>query len=351
VAASLNEGDPRKTPTRYLPSLAILLISATAAILLAACSGEAAAGTSVTLYSGRLETLVGPLLNRFAQETGVNIRVRYGDTAELAAAILEEGANSPADVFFAQDAGALGALSQRGLLAALPENILNRVETRYRSPAGLWVGVSGRARVVAYNTQTVRPSDLPDSIFGFTDPAWRGKIGWAPTNASFQAFVTGLRVSQGDEAAKRWLEGIKANNPREYANNIAVVQAVGSGDVQVGFVNHYYLHAIQKDQGQIPVANYHPRDGDVGAMINVAGAGIVASSRNQEGARRLIEYLLTPDAQRYFSAETYEYPLVTGVEPPAGATPLSQIRTPNIDLGNLADLQGTLSLLRQTAVL
>ncbi|MDP2662685.1 MAG: extracellular solute-binding protein, partial [Dehalococcoidia bacterium] len=176
------------------------------------------AGGIITVYSGRTKELVGPLLDRVAKELGVEARVRYGDTAQLAAAILEEGNRTPADVFFAQDAGALGALSKAGLLAKLPVSVLDRVDNRFQSPKGDWVGVSGRARVVAYNTQSLKESDLPESIRGFTDPKWKGLIGWPPTNASFQAFVTAMRVLEGEEKAKEWLKGIQANNPKTYPN-------------------------------------------------------------------------------------------------------------------------------------
>jgi iron(III) transport system substrate-binding protein len=305
----------------------------------------------VTVYSGRQEILVGPLLDTFARESGINMRVRYGDSAELAATILEEGSNSPADVFFAQDAGSLGALAQRDMLATLPDELLNRVGERFRSPAGKWVGTTARARVVAYNTQVLSDAELPDSILGFTDPKWKGRIGWAPPNASFQAFITAFRITHGEEAARGWIEGIKANNPRAYVNNIAALEAVARGEVQVAFVNHYYLHAMQASQGQLPVANYHPRDAGVGAMINVAGTAILNTSPNREGARRFIEFMLGQEAQRHFAEHEYEYPVVAGVPAPSGAPPLSQIRAPNIDLSNLSDLQGTLALMRSTGVL
>lgn len=302
------------------------------------------------MYSGRGESLIGPLIQRFQSDTGITAQVRYGDTAELAAAILEEGRNSPADVFFAQDAGALGAVAQRSIFTPLPNSILDRVELRFRSPKDEWVGVSGRARVVVYN-RSLREQDLPDSILGFTDPGWRGRIGWAPTNGSFQAFVTALRITEGEPAARQWLEGMKANNPKAYANNTAIVNAVAAGEIEVGLVNHYYLHAIQKDQGQIAAKNYHPRDGRAGAMVNVAGVGILATSKNQEGAKQFVEYLLSENSQEYFARETFEYPLVARAPRPSGAAPLEGIRTPNLDLGSLADLDGTLRLLRETGVL
>jgi iron(III) transport system substrate-binding protein len=336
--------------------LPALILSTVVALTLvsAACqsrTGASSAPATLTIYSGRIESLVDPLLQQFARDTGTDIRVRYGDTAELAAAILEEGAGSPADVFFAQDAGALGAVASRNLLTKLPDSILNKVDQRYRSPQGTWVGVSGRARVVVYNPQRVQESQLPDSLLGFTEPAWRNRLGWAPTNGSFQAFVTALRHTEGDDGARRWLEGIKANGTKSYSNNISIVQAVAAGEIDAGFVNHYYLYALQKDQGQINARNYHPRDGKVGAMINVAGAGILASSKNQEPARRFVEYMLSERAQKHFTEQTFEYPLVAGIAPPQGAPPIGEIKTPSIDLGSLGDLDVTLRLLRETGAL
>ena len=273
--------------------------------------------------------------------------MRYGDTAELAATILEEGDRSPADVYLAQDAGALGALAAAGRLAPLPDEILQRVDARFRDPDGRWVGLSGRARVVVYHTLTLEPEDLPDSIYGFTDPAWRGRIGWAPTNGSFQAFVTALRLTDGEEAARDWLEGIQANEPRVYANNTAIVQAVGAGEIEVGLVNHYYLYRFLAEEGEdFPARNYTPRAGGAGAMMNVAGAGVLGTSTRREAAEAFLRYMLSEDAQRHLSEETFEYPLASGVAPHPLVTPLEELAVPDIDLGSLADLEETLRLLQ-----
>lgn len=315
-------------------------------------TAPAKAGGVITVYSGRSKELVGPLLDRVAKDIGVEVRVRYGDTAQLAAAILEEGKRSPADVFFAQDAGALGALAKAGMLMKLPDGTLNKVDKRFRSPKGDWVGVSGRARVVAYNTQSLKETDLPESISGFTDPKWKGRIGWPPTNASFQAFVTAMRVLQGEDKAREWLKGIQANNPKKYGNNTAALQAVASGEVQVAFINHYYLFGQLKEKGDSFAArNYYPKKGDVGALMNVAGAGILSTAKDQKTAEAFVEYLLSDGAQRYFAEQTFEYPMVQRIPADPRVPPLSQIETPNIDLSNLDDLDGTLKLMRELGVL
>jgi iron(III) transport system substrate-binding protein len=311
-----------------------------------------AQGTTVTVYSGRTRELVAPILEQFTRMTGIAVQVRYGATAEMAATIMEEGANSPADVYLAQDAGALGALAFAGRLRRLPDAVLQRVEPRFRSGDGVWVGISGRARVVVYNTRNVAVRDLPSSIADFTNPRWRGRIGWAPTNGSFQAHVTAMRLVWGDERTRQWLLGIKANAPRVYRDNTAIVAAVGSGEIDVGFVNHYYLFQFLRERGSaFPARNYFFPGPDIGNLINVAGAGIVNTSRNAAAAQRLIEFLLSPDAQRYFANQTFEYPLVSGIPANPQLPPLSQIRTPNVDLNHLQALEGTLKLLQEVGIL
>lgn len=312
---------------------------------------SAGQGGTLTVYSGRTEDLVGPLIEQFEKDTGIEVQVKYGDTAELAAALLEEGDASPADVFFAQDAGALGAVRKAGLFAPLSEAILSRVDERFRADDGSWIGVSGRARVVVYNPELVKEEDLPETIFGFTDPKWKGKIGWAPTNGSFQAFVTALRVLEGEERAREWLEGIQANEPKVYPKNTAIVEAVANGEVEVGFVNHYYLLRLLKEKGDLKAKNYYFNNSDPGALINVAGVGMLKSSDNKELAEQFIAYLVSEKAQQYFSSETFEHPLVEGVKADPRLPGLSEVQTPKIDLSDLEDLDGTLQLLQDAGVL
>lgn len=318
-------------------------------------SGAVACGTGgedvLTVYSGRSKELVDPLLQRFAEETGVDIEIRYGQTAELAATILEEGDNSPADVFYAQDAGALGALAKDDRLAPLPDSVLESVAAPFRSPEGVWIGTSGRARTLVYNPDLVDASELPDSVLDLTDPEWEGRIAWAPPNGSFQAFVTGLRVLDGDERARDWLEGIIANDPEEFPANIPIVDAVGEGEIEVGLVNHYYTPRLTTEDPDLVVRNYFFPGGDPGGLINVAGAGILDSADDPDLAVEFVEFLLTESSQEYFATETFEYPLIEGVDPHESLPPLASLEPPEIDLSDLDDLRGTLEMLREVGAL
>ena len=307
----------------------------------------------LTIYSGRSESLVDPILNTFNEESGIDIRVKYAGSASIASTILEEGENTPADVVFLQDPGSLGTLAEAGLLRELPDQLLSKVAPGFRSSAGQWVGTSGRARSVVYNTAAIDPAkDLPPSIRDFTSPEWRDRIGWAPLNSSFQAFVTAFRLKWGEDAARTWLEGIHANGARAYPNNTTTVAAVGRGEVDVGFVNHYYLQRFLEEEGPgFGARNHFLGRGDPGALVLVAGVGIIRNTDNPKGAERFVEFLLSDVAQEYFSETTKEYPLIAGVEPKGGLPPLSSLEPPDVDLGDLTDLQGTLALLREVDII
>ncbi|NJD64437.1 MAG: iron ABC transporter substrate-binding protein [Chloroflexi bacterium] len=307
---------------------------------------------SITIYSGRGESLVKPLFEQFTKDTGIAVKVKYGDTAELAALIAEEGSKSPADVFFAQDAGALGALKATGAFEELPASITNLVPVTYRADDNSWVGVSGRARVIVYNPDLVTAEKLPNSVRDLTSATWKGKVGWAPTNASFQAFVTGLRQLEGEDGAKAWLEGMVENDVKTYKDNKAIVSAVAAGEIQLGLVNHYYLYGFLKDQGEgFKARNHYTAAGDPGSLVNLAGVGILKSAPNEVAARAFVQYLLGEAAQKYFSEQTFEYPIADGVAADSRLKPLSELQPPDLDLSDLQDLQGTLSLLRSTGVL
>ncbi|MER7003803.1 iron ABC transporter substrate-binding protein [Dactylosporangium sp. NPDC000555] len=322
---------------------------------LSACGGaEKAANVAgdkkITVYSGRSETLVKPLLEKFQRQSGITVQVRYGTSAQMAAQLAEEGGRSPADVFFSQDAGALGAVAKGGNLAALPAEVLSKVPEVYRSRSELWVGVTGRSRVLVYNTDLVPAAELPKSVFELTGPAWKGKIGVAPTNGSFQAFVTALRVQHGDAKAKELLTQLKANEPETRDGNVQIVADVNAGKLAAGLVNHYYVYEVAKEQGTTPdklkaQLHFFP-DGDVGALVNVAGVGVLKRSATDPDTRAFVDYLLGTEGQTYFAEQTFEYPLVAGVSAPAGLPALGTLPAPRIDLNDLDTLDATIALIK-----
>ena len=284
------------------------------AVVLAA-AGPATAGDdggTVVIYSGRTENLVQPILDRFSEETGIDVEVRYGNTSDLALLIEEEGDQAPADVFLSQSPGAVGYLDQRGLLGTLDDAAVDRVPEQFHADDGSWVGLSGRQRVLAFNPQIVPEEELPSSVLDLTGEEWSGRIGIAPSNASFQDFVSAMRVELGDEATTEWLEGIAANDPVTFANNSAIVAAIGRGEIDVGLVNHYYVFQALAEDPDFPGRNHNFAPDDIGSLVIVTAASVLAGADHADEADALVEFLLSEEAQRYFSDETFEYPLASG---------------------------------------
>jgi iron(III) transport system substrate-binding protein len=337
--------------------LSLGLVLALLAVAGAACGSSEEPGSGgdpetpgITVYSGRIPPLIGPAIDIYEEKVDRDVEVRFGDSATLAAQLAEEGENSPADVFFSQDAGSLGAVDAEGLLEPLPRDILDRVPARFRAEDGDWVGVSARSRVIAYGPDVER-DELPDSPLELTDPEWEGRVGWAPTNASLQGYVTALREVEGEEVAREWLEGMVANDTQAYESNVPVRDAIAAGEIDVGLINHYYVaEAIEENGPDYPVEVHFPPD-DLGSLVNTTGVGVLASTDDRDDALGFVRFLLGPEAQRYFAESSKEYPLIEGVKPDRSLRPLAQIPSPRVDLSDLSDLEGTLELMRDTGAL
>lgn len=356
----------------------LIAVAASAALLLAACgggdssSGDSTTGTDdatntptqsddaatesgddvVTIYSGRNENLVGPLLEKLEEATGTTVEIRYGDSAELAAQLLEEGDRTDADLFFSQDAGALGALAQEGLLADLDESLTGAVLDGYADENGQWVATSARARVIAFDPDQAPEVEQMTSIDDILDPKYRGQVGIAPTNASFQSFVTALRVDKGEDGAREWLTELQANEPQIFEKNGQILDAVDGGEIALGLINHYYWYEKADEVGADTInAQIHfLGTDDPGALINVAGAGILSASDSADAAAKVIEFFLSPEGQEYFTMETSEYPVVDGVTLREGLTPLSELQGSSIDLNQLGSLAQTLAMLEEVGL-
>jgi iron(III) transport system substrate-binding protein len=291
----------------------------------------------------------------FEKQSGIQVDIKYGKTPELALTLREEGARSPADVFWSQDAGALGAVQKAGLLTDLPADVVAAVPPAFRHSGGKWVAASGRARVLTYSTKRVKKETLPTSVFDLTDPRFKGKIGWAPSNASFQSFVTAMRKVHGEQKTREWLTAMKANAPHAFASNAPIIQAIIAGEVDYGLPNHYYLLGFKKaDDVDVPVDQTFFAAGDVGNLVNVAGVGILASTKHREAAETFVRFLLSPVVQQYFSSDTLEYPVIMqGIITNPGLLSTDELikLAPPVTLDDLDDQEGTLALLRSVGLL
>ena len=338
------------------------IVAAVALLTVAACSsdddtassettGSNDSAESLVLYSGRDEELVQPLIDQFVSETGIEVEVRYGNSAEMGAQLLEEGDSTPADVFLTQEVGAAGVLAKAGLLTPLPDDVVELAEERFRpGEDNAWVGVTGRSRVIVYNPELV--PEPPTGVMDLTDPKYAGMTAWVPGNAGFQAFITGFRVSQGEDAASAWLDEMAANGAVAYESNGDVLEAVNNGDVPMGLINHYYWARSLPELGDGLVAKLvFPAGDDPGGLVNATAVGITTTGADNPASLELVEYLLSEAGQTYFVTETFEYPVVAGIADPEGVPPLAELEGPAIDLTDLESLEATQALLTEKGLL
>jgi iron(III) transport system substrate-binding protein len=308
----------------------------------------------LTVYSGRGEALVGELLG-FIEDRYPDFTVRplYNSAAELVSQVETEGQNSPADVFYSVNAGALGTLADRGRTRQLPQEVLEFVPSNFRDPDSAWIGTSGRARSIPYNTDALSASDIPADIMSFPDTdAFAGEIGWTPTYSSFQAFVTAMRILEGEEATREWLNGMQELGVSTYGDEFQIARAVADGELSVGLANHYYIQRVLARRGSdAPLSTAFTRN-DAGAIFNVAGACVLDTASDSTLASNFVRHLLSAEAQDYFARSTFEYPLVPEVDPVGRLPPIDELSPPEgVDLSQLSDLEATISLLRETGAL
>ena len=306
----------------------------------------------LTLYVGRDEALVAPLIEQFTEDTGIKVTARYGSSPELNALLLEEGENSPADVFLSQDAGSLGSLANADLVSKIPAEFADLIPAGFTSEDDSWIGVTGRARVIAYDSEKLSEDEVPESVLELTDPKWSGRVGFPPGNASFQSFVTGLRVLEGEADAEAWVEGISKNAPVLTEKNAATLDLVNSGQLDLALINHYYWFQAAAEVGADAMrAKLKFLPGDAGGIVNVTGAAILAGAEGDPDALAFIEFLVSEKAQQFFVDNTFEYPLLPGVDAPETLPALDSLVNPELDLSDLESLGKTQELLAKYGLL
>ena len=304
----------------------------------------------LTVYSGRGEALVGEFLGYIDdQYDDLDLQVRYGGSTELAGQIIEEGDTSPADVFYSVNAGALGALTDEGRTLALPEEVREPVREEFRTDH--WVGTSGRARTVPHNTERLSADELPDDVMAYDDPdAVDAQLAWAPTYGSCQAFVTAMRLLEGEERTRQWLEGVVDRGIESYHDEFRVCQAIADGEVDAGFTNHYYIQRVLDGNPDAPLSTAFTEN-DAGAIFNVAGAATVDTAADADRAANFIRHLLSAEAQDYFARTTFEYPLIPEIDPIGDLPTIDELNPPaDLDLTQLSEIEPTIDLMREAGV-
>jgi iron(III) transport system substrate-binding protein len=313
-----------------------------------------ALAASLTLYSAQHEQTVDLLTKAFAKETGIDVKVHSGEGPELASQLVKEGASSPADVFFTENSPELELLSEKGLLAKVAPAALARAPARYSGSAGDWVGVLARENVLAFNTGMIQEQALPASLLDLAKPEWKGKIAIAPTDADFLPLVGAVIALKGRPVALEWLKGLH-DNAMIFDDDEGVVAAVERGAAATGIINNYYWARLRTEKGadKMQSAIHHFAGGDVGALMNVSGAAVIKSSRNQAAAQKFLAFLVSKPAQEMISNLdiTFEYPLVPGVAANPILKPMSELQPPSLSLKQLGDDRDAAKLLREAGLI
>jgi len=336
---------------RFIAGVVVVVAGAA----LAGCGGGGSASTTITLYSGQHAQTTSKLVAAFEAESGITVKVRSDDEAVLANQIATEGSNSPADVFYTENTPPLEFLDEHYLLGALPRSTLARVDAKYNSTSGDWVGVSARVSVMIYNTDKLNASELPRSVMDLAAPMWKGKLGIAPGETDFQPIVASITQLRGKEAALAWLRGVKANaGSHSYPDNESLTDMVNRGQVQIGLINHYYWY---RERDQVGAKNTHsaiaffgPRD--PGYVLDVSGAAVLRSSHHQAAAQKLVAFLVGHAGEEILAhSESYEYPLGSGVVTAKPLTPFDQLEPAAVSLADLGDGSLAIDLLQQVQLL
>jgi len=331
-------------------AVAVGMLTASVAACGASSGGDPANG--LVLYSGQHEQTTQALVSAFEKQTGIQVTVRNGDEDQLAEQIMQEGSRSPGDVFYTENSPALMKLAGQHLLAPVDKATLAAVPSADSSPAGNWVGVTARISALVYNTNALKPSQLPTSVMDLANPKWAGKLGIAPGETDFQPIITSIADTHGSAAALAWLKGVKANaGSHIYPDNETLTSEVNSGQVEIGLINHYYWYRLRAGlgAGAMHSALHYFAPGDPGYVLNVSGAGILASSTHQAAAQKFLAFLISAAGQRIIAqSDSFEYPLRPGVAANSQLPPLSSLHPDPADtIAKLGDGSTALQLLQQ----
>jgi iron(III) transport system substrate-binding protein len=331
------------------------LIVLMAGLALAAVAQAGSHATRITIYSGQHPQTVAALVSAFEKRTGIKVAVRSDAENVLDAQIVQEGKHSPADIFLTENSPPLEDLQQRGLLARVSASTLAKTPAKYSSAQKRWVGISARVSDIVYNTKALSPAQLPKSVLAFADPKWKGKLALSPTETDFQPLVTAVAARYGAARTVKWLQALKSNaSDHTYPDNETLVAEVNAGRAQVGVINHYYWYRLRDEVGRSKIhsAEAFLAPADPGYVLDISGAGILASSSHQAEDQQFLAFLVGKQAQEILAHdESYEYPLGSGVVTAKPLPPFKQLRPDEISPASLGNGRAAIGLLRQAGIL
>jgi iron(III) transport system substrate-binding protein len=341
----------RPLPGRLRPAGLLLALAACCVALVAGCGGGSG-GDSITLYNGQHTVLTSSLAAAFEKATGVKVQIRTNDSAVLADQIIQEGDASPADVYISENSPELAELQRRGLLTRLPQSVLGQAPSGDESPAGNWVGMALRVNSLVYDPARAQRSQLPASLLDLAKPQWKGKVAIAPTDSDFPPLVGAVIATHGQAAARTWLAGLE-RNAKLYQDDEAIVAAVNRGDVSTGVINQYYWYRLQLELGKKAMHSelYYFSPHDVGAVVNISGAAILASSKQQKNAERFIGFLVSKAGQQIIAgSDDFEYPVRPDTPPNAALPPFASIGHTSLSVSSLGNGELAARLIREAGL-
>ncbi|MFF2277509.1 iron ABC transporter substrate-binding protein [Agromyces sp. NPDC058126] len=311
-------------------------------LLLSGCAAGGAGDAAVdedalVVYNAQHEELTQEWADAFTEETGIEVVLRNGDDSELGNQLVQEGAASKADVFLTENSPAMSLVEEAGLFAPVDESTLALVPEQYRPASGAWTGIAARSTVLVYNPELISEAELPASLMDLQKPEWKDRWGAAPAKADFQAIVSAVLETQGEDGARAWLEGM-AENAVEYRNNIVTMKAVNAGEVPVGIIYHYYWYrdqdAAAEDSGNTKLHYFGNQD--PGAFVSVSGGGVLENAKHPDEAQQFLAFIAGEQGQRILGeGYSFEYPVASEVPAKAELPPLDTLDAPVIDPSSL----------------
>jgi iron(III) transport system substrate-binding protein len=311
----------------------------------------AAEETPLTLYNGQHSHTTAALVAAFTNATGIKVTIRKGGSSQLANQIIEEGAGSPADVFYSEESPPVAAVAGKGLLAKLDADTIKQIPAEYAAKDGTWVSASARCRVVVFNKSMIKDSDLPASVLDFATAAWKGKVAFVPTSGAFQEQIVAIEKLKGRDAALNWLKGLKANG-HIYNGNSAAMKAVERGEIATALINNYYWFALARETGEANMksAVHYMRNKDPGALITVSAAGILKSSKKPKQAQQFLAFMVSAPGQQAIVDSVAEYPVRPGIKSPWALKPFGELEPPAVTPDDLGDASSALALEREAGL-